>query len=82
MVTAVKEEWIGPFTGLSPRQFRELVRVVAGRGGAQAAGGRPGCQWALPLAERVLLVVMYWRTNLTLGQVGPLGSHTPRRIAS
>lgn len=31
--------------------------------------GRP---WRLPLADRVLLVTTYWRTNLTLRQVAPL----------
>lgn len=72
MITAVQQEWIGPFTGLSPRQFRKLVRVVAERGGTQIADRRPGRQWALPLADRVLLVAVYWRTNLTLRQVGPL----------
>ncbi|WP_344598857.1 transposase family protein, partial [Actinomadura vinacea] len=69
---AAQPEWISPFTGLSPRQFRKLVRVVAERGGTQIADGRPGRPWALPLADRVLLVAVYWRTNLTLRQVGPL----------
>ncbi|WP_119730063.1 transposase family protein [Thermomonospora amylolytica] len=54
------------------RQFRRLVRMVAERGGPAVADGRPGRRWALPLADRVLLVVVYWRTNLTLRQVGPL----------
>ncbi|GAA2437354.1 hypothetical protein GCM10010191_60260 [Actinomadura vinacea] len=72
VITAAQQEWIGPFTGLSPRQFRELVRVVAERGGTQIADRRPGRQWALPLSDRVLLVAVYWRTNLTLRQVGPL----------
>ncbi|MDQ0757373.1 transposase [Streptomyces canus] len=31
--------------------------------------GRP---WSLPLEDRVLLVVAYWRTNLTLRQPAPL----------
>lgn len=31
--------------------------------------GRP---WSLPLADRVLLVTAYWRTNLTLRQLAPL----------
>jgi hypothetical protein len=72
VITAAEQEWIGPFTGLSVRRFRKLVRVVAERGGAQIADGRPGRPWALPLADRVLLVAVYWRTNLTLRQVGPL----------
>ncbi|CAL9670964.1 IS5 family transposase IS112 [Streptomyces sp. enrichment culture] len=28
--------------------------------------------WSLPLAERVLMVAMYYRTNLTMRQLGPL----------
>ena len=42
------------------------------RGGDEIADGRPGRQWALPLADRVLLVAVYWRTNLTMRQIGPL----------
>ena len=52
-----RSEWIAPFTGLQPGQFRKLVRLVAQRGGDEIADGRPGRQWALPLADRVLLLV-------------------------
>jgi hypothetical protein len=45
---------------------------VAQRGGDGIADGRPGRQWRLDLADRVLLVAAYWRTNLTLRQIGPL----------
>jgi len=72
VITASRSEWIGPFTGLQPGQFRKLVRVVAQRGGDEIADGRPGRQWALPLADRVLLVAVYWWTNLTMRQIGPL----------
>ncbi|GAA3551342.1 hypothetical protein GCM10022222_38590 [Amycolatopsis ultiminotia] len=48
------------------------MRLVAKRGGDEIADGRPGRQWALPLADRVLLVATYWRTNLTMRQIGPL----------
>jgi hypothetical protein len=34
-----------------------------------SSGGRP---WRLPLADRVLLIATYWRTNLTFRQVAPL----------
>jgi hypothetical protein len=34
--------------------------------------GRPGRPWALTLPDRVLLVAVYWRTNLTMRQIGPL----------
>jgi hypothetical protein len=71
-VITSSEQWVGPFTGLSLRAFRRLVGQVRRRGGAQVADGRPGRQWALPLEDRVLLVAVYWRTNLTMRQVGPL----------
>jgi hypothetical protein len=64
------EQWVGPFTGLSSRAFRRLVRQVRRPGGARIADGRPGRQWALPLEDRVLLVAVYWRTNLTMRQTG------------
>jgi hypothetical protein len=48
------------------RQFRRLARIVAGRGGGQTENGR---RWSLPLADRVLLMAVYYRTNLTLRQV-------------
>ena len=60
------------FTGLSVHQFHKLVRIVASRGGAAVVDGRPGRPWGLALAERVLLVAVYYRTNLTLRQVAPL----------
>jgi hypothetical protein len=72
VITASRPEWISPFTGLEPAQFRRLVRLVAERGGDAIADGRPGRQWALDLADRVLLVAAYWRTNLTMRQIGPL----------
>ncbi|GAB3965441.1 hypothetical protein GCM10027615_10350 [Plantactinospora veratri] len=61
-----------PFTGSQPAQFRRLVRLVSERGGDAIADGRPGRPWALCLADRVLLVAAYWRTNLTMRQIGPL----------
>jgi hypothetical protein len=72
VISAAEEHWIHPFSGLQPRQFRKLVRLVARRGGDQIADGRPGRQWALSLSDRVLLVAAYWRTNLTMRQIGPL----------
>jgi hypothetical protein len=64
-------EWIHPFTGLKPAQFRRLVRLVAQRGGDAIADGRPGRPWVLTLPDRMLLVAAYWRTNLTMRQIGP-----------
>jgi DDE superfamily endonuclease/Helix-turn-helix of DDE superfamily endonuclease len=72
VISAAQPEWIFPFTGLQPAQFRRLVRLVAERGGDAIADGRPGRQWALDLPDRVLLVAVYWRTNLTMRQIGPL----------
>jgi DDE superfamily endonuclease/Helix-turn-helix of DDE superfamily endonuclease len=71
-LSASRQELIHPFTGLSPAQFRKLVRPVAARGGAAITDGRPGRPWALDLPDRVLLVAVYWRTNLTMRQLGPL----------
>lgn len=34
--------------------------------------GGSGRPWALPPEDRVLLVATYWRTNLTMRQIGPL----------
>jgi hypothetical protein len=72
VISAARQEWILPFTGLTPTQSRRLVRLVAERGGDGIADGRPGRQWALDLPDRVLLVAAYWRTNLTMRQIGPL----------
>lgn len=72
VISAANPDWIFPFTGLQPAQFRTLVRLVAERGGEGVADGRPGRQWARDLADRVLLVATYWRTNLTMRQIGPL----------
>ncbi|WP_160574032.1 transposase family protein [Actinomadura physcomitrii] len=69
VIGADRDEWVPVFTGLSVRQFRRLVRVVAGRGGEQTG---TGWRWSLPLADRVLLIVVYYRTNLTLRQVALL----------
>lgn len=57
------------FRGLSVGQFQELVGIVAGRGGEQAGVGR---RWHLSLADRVLLTVVYYRTDLTFRQIALL----------
>lgn len=69
VITAAEECWIEPFSGLRPRVFAKLVRALE-RAGADAAG--PGRPWGLPLADRVLLVAAYWRTNLTMRQLALL----------
>lgn len=69
MITASEPSWISPFTGLSLRQFAKLVTVVRRKEAGSVRRGRP---WGLPLEDRLLLVVAYWRTNLTLRQLAPL----------
>src|SRR5690606_22574984 len=61
--------WIPTFTGLSVRQFGKLVGIVRRRGAEQTGAGR---RWGLSLDDRVLLVAVYYRTNLTLRQVALL----------
>lgn len=71
-------EWIFPFTRLQPAQIRRLVRLVAERDRDAIADGRPGRQWSLGLADRLLLVAAYWRANPTIRQTDPLnGCRTP-----
>lgn len=62
------------FTGLRLGRFEKLVKVVRERGGNGPGGGRP---WCLPLADRVLLVAVYYRTNLTMRQLAPLFGISP-----
>jgi DDE superfamily endonuclease/Helix-turn-helix of DDE superfamily endonuclease len=69
VISADRPEWVPVFSGLSMRQFRTLVRIVAARGGEQTGTGR---RWGLSLADRVLLVAVYYRTNLTFRQVALL----------
>jgi hypothetical protein len=63
---------IHPFTGLQPVQFRRLVRLVATRGGEANHRRATGPAVGVDLPDRVLLVAVYWRTNLTMRQIGPL----------
>jgi len=69
MIRADRPEWVPVFTGLSVRQFQELVRIVADRGGDQTGAG---WRWGLSLADRVLLTTVYYRTNLTFRQIALL----------
>ncbi|MEU4890209.1 MULTISPECIES: helix-turn-helix domain-containing protein [Streptomyces] len=66
---ASEPSWIAPFTGLSPRQFGKLVTALRCEGADPVRKARP---WALPLEDRVLLVAVYWRINLTLRQLAPM----------
>ncbi|KOV20952.1 transposase, partial [Streptomyces sp. XY413] len=58
-------------------RFVKLVKVVRERGGDGPGGGRP---WCLPLADRVLLVAVYYRTNLTMRQLAPLFGISPATV--
>jgi hypothetical protein len=69
VISVELEEWIPVFTGLSVRQFGKLVGIVRRRGAEQTGVGR---RWGLSLPNRVLLVAVYYRTNLTLRQVALL----------
>lgn len=69
VITASDPAWIPPFSGLSPRQFGKLITALRREGADPVRRGRP---WGVPLADRVLLVAAYWRTNLTLRQPAPL----------
>ncbi|MFJ8062953.1 transposase [Streptomyces sp. NPDC096142] len=69
VIMASESSWIVPFTGLSPQLFRKLITVLRRAGADEVRRGRP---WSLPLEDRVLLVAVYWRNNLTLRQIAPL----------
>ena len=69
VITASEPSWIAPFTGLSPRCFGKLMTAVRREVSDEPRRGRP---WSLSLEDRVLLVAVYWRTNLTLRQLAPL----------
>ncbi|MEU9382787.1 transposase family protein [Streptomyces sp. NPDC048279] len=67
-VLRVERVWVETFTGLQVTQFARLLKVVRERGGDGTLRGWP---WSLPRAERVLVVAVYYRTNLTMRQLGP-----------
>jgi hypothetical protein len=60
--------WVETFTGLQVDQFGRLLKAVRERGSEGSGWSRP---WRLPLAERVPLVAVYYRTNLTMRQTRP-----------
>ncbi|EDY49176.1 conserved hypothetical protein [Streptomyces clavuligerus] len=69
--------WVETFTGLRIDRFAKLVKSVKERGGNGPGGGRP---WCLPLADRALLVAVYYRTNLTMRQLAPLFGISPATV--
>ncbi|MCP2346436.1 hypothetical protein HD595_002558 [Nonomuraea roseoviolacea subsp. carminata] len=69
------------FTGLRMSRFNRLLRVVRERGGEGPGRGRGrGRPWCLALPERVLLVAVYYRTNLTMRQLAPLFGVCPATV--
>ncbi|MEU6783130.1 transposase [Nonomuraea angiospora] len=73
--------WVETFTGLRMGQFQRLLRVVRERGGEGPGKGRGrGRPWCLALPERVLLVAVYYRTNLTMRQLAPLFGICPATV--
>ncbi|MBB1253475.1 transposase [Streptomyces sp. OF3] len=72
VLSAERRDVIEVFTGLAPARFRRLVAAVEKAGGAELTESRPGRPWSLPLVDRVLLVAVYYRTNLTMRQLAPL----------
>ncbi|MGW9597536.1 helix-turn-helix domain-containing protein [Streptomyces chartreusis] len=61
--------WVETFTWLRVTQFARLLKLVRERGGNGTLRCRP---WSLSLAERELMVAVYYRTNLTTRQLGSL----------
>ncbi|WP_345942585.1 transposase family protein, partial [Streptomyces sp. SID486] len=80
VLSAQRTVFIEVFTGLRPAQFRRLVQAVRIKGGRALAPSRPGRPWALDLEDRVLLVAMYYRTNLTMRQLAPLFGISPAAV--
>ncbi|MFF7557726.1 transposase family protein [Streptomyces olivaceus] len=76
-VLRAERVWVETFTGLQVDRFGRLLRAVRERGGEGCGWGRP---WRLPLAGRVLLVAVYYRTNLTMRQLAPLFGVSPATV--
>ncbi|MBT2402529.1 MULTISPECIES: transposase [unclassified Streptomyces] len=76
-VLRAESVWVEAFTGLRMDRFAKLVKVVQERGGNGPGGGRP---WCLALADRVLLVAVYYRTNLTMRQLALLFGISPATV--
>lgn len=76
-VLRAERVWVEASRGLRIDQFGRLLRAVRARGGDGCGWGRP---WRLPLAERVLLVAVYYRTNLTMRQLAPLFGVSPATV--
>ncbi|MFJ9688851.1 transposase [Streptomyces bacillaris] len=69
VITASEPSQVAPYSGLTPKQFGNLITTLRRGGPHLVCRGR---LWNLPFEDRVLLVAAYWRTNLTLRQLAPL----------
>lgn len=67
-VSSAERVWVETFTGLEVTQFARLLKVVRERGGDGTLRGRP---WCLALAERVLVVAVYYRNQSDDAADGP-----------
>ncbi|MFF7634980.1 transposase family protein [Kitasatospora sp. NPDC008050] len=67
LISAAQPTWVELLTGLDSTEFEELLRTL--RPHAEADTPRVGRRWTLCLADRVLLVSVYRRTNLTMREV-------------
>ncbi|WP_225656252.1 transposase family protein [Streptomyces pseudogriseolus] len=84
-VLRAERVWVETFSAGSSRTSRSadgsvrgrLPKAVRERGGEGCGWGRP---WRLPLAERVLLVAVNYRTNLTMRQLAPLFGVSPATV--
>ncbi len=70
LVSATESAWVEILTGLDTDGFEELLQTLQPY--AEADTPRAGRRWTLSLADRVLLVSLYQRANLTVREVGVL----------
>ncbi|MEU0664293.1 helix-turn-helix domain-containing protein [Streptomyces lavendulocolor] len=64
-ILRAKQPWIELFCGMEPRHFNHLIDSLRDYG-VDTGRGRP---WRLELEDRVLLVAIYYRTNVTMRQM-------------
>jgi Helix-turn-helix of DDE superfamily endonuclease len=55
------------FTGISPRTYRIMVRLVKDK---EAGKKKPGCPSKLRIEDRVLMVIQYWREYRSYYHIG------------
>ncbi|MEU9047908.1 MULTISPECIES: transposase family protein [unclassified Kitasatospora] len=70
LISAAETTWVKLLTGLAADEFAELLESLRPLAGDD--GPRAGRRWALGLEDRVLLVMTYRRTDLTMREVATL----------